>query len=117
MYQLKLVQEYFSNNNIICYNVETYTAKLYNHTIPNKGRQVIDLHASNFEGLRYKKIDMVNSYDKYKVESLKAKRYALESSNPLHPGKKGSVTTITSPKHSYLQENIIFVTRWYCTLK
>ena len=84
------------------------TAKLYNHTIPNKGRQVIDSPASNFEGLRYKEIDVVNSYNKYKVESLKAKRYALQSSNPLHPGKKGSVTTITSPKHSYLQEIINF---------
>ena len=29
----------------------TYTEKLYNHTIPNKGSQVIDLPASTFEGL------------------------------------------------------------------
>ena len=28
--------------NITCYNVATYTAKLYNHTIPNKESQVID---------------------------------------------------------------------------
>ena len=25
-----------------CYNVVTYTAKLFNHTISNKGSQVID---------------------------------------------------------------------------
>ena len=52
----------------------TYTAKLYNHTIPNKGSQVIDSPASTFEDLRYKEIDMVNSNNYYKVESLKAKR-------------------------------------------
>ena len=40
----------------------TYTAKLYNHTIPNKGSQVIDSPASTFEGLRYREIDTVNSY-------------------------------------------------------
>ena len=40
----------------------TYTTKLYNHTIPNKGSQVIDSPASIFEGLRYREIDMVNSY-------------------------------------------------------
>ena len=32
----------------------TYTAKLYNHIIPNKGSQVIDLPASTFEGVRYR---------------------------------------------------------------
>ena len=52
----------------------TYKAKLYNHTIPNKRSQVIDSPASIFEGLRYKEIDMVNSNNYYKVESLKAKR-------------------------------------------
>ena len=34
----------------------TYTAKLYNHTIPNKGSQVIDSPASTFEDLRYREI-------------------------------------------------------------
>ena len=32
----------------------TYTAKLCNHTIPNKGSQIIDLPASTFEGLWYR---------------------------------------------------------------
>ena len=41
----------------------TYKAELlYNHTIPKKGSQVI--------------------------ESLKAKRYTLQSSDPMHPSKK-----------------------------
>ena len=31
-----------NTNNITCYNVATYTAKLYNHTIPYKESQVID---------------------------------------------------------------------------
>ena len=34
----------------------TNTAKLYNHTIPNKGSQVIDMPASTFEGLRYREL-------------------------------------------------------------
>ena len=42
-------------------NVVTYTAKLYNHTIPNKRSQVIDSPTSTFEGLRFIEIDMVNS--------------------------------------------------------
>ena len=68
-----------------CYNVVTYTAKLYNHVIPNKGTQVIDSPAATFEGSWYREIDMVNSYNSNKVESLKAKRYTLQSSNPMHP--------------------------------
>ena len=36
----------------------------------------------------------------WKFESLKGKRYTLQSSDPMHPGKKGSITTITSPKRS-----------------
>ena len=44
------------NNNITCYNAVTYSAKLYNHTIPNKGSQVIDLPASTFEGLWYREL-------------------------------------------------------------
>ena len=51
---------------------------------------------------------MVNIYNEYKVESLKAKRHTLQSSDPIHPSKKGSVTTIISPKYSYLQEIINF---------
>ena len=47
-------------------------------------------------------IDMVNSYNLYKVESLKAKRDTLQSSDPAHPCKRGSITTIASPKHSCL---------------
>ena len=31
---------------------------------------------------------MANSYNLYKVESLKAKRYTLQSSNPIHPTKE-----------------------------
>ena len=41
----------------------TYTAKLYNNTIANKGSQVIDSPGSTFEGLRYREIDMANSYN------------------------------------------------------
>ena len=52
----------------------THIAKLYNHTIPHKGSQVTDSPASTLEGLGYREIDMVNSYNSYKVESLKAKR-------------------------------------------
>ena len=33
----------------------------------------------------------------------------------MHPSKKGSVATITSPKHTYRRKSLIFVTRWYCT--
>ena len=47
-------------------------------TIPNKGSQVIDQPASTFEGLRYREIDTVNSYNWYKGESLKAKTYTLQ---------------------------------------
>ena len=36
---------------------------LYDQTIPNKGSQVIDSPASTFKGLKYKEIDMVNSYN------------------------------------------------------
>ena len=43
-------------------DIVTYTAKLYNHTIPNKRSQVIDSPTSTFEGLLgTEKIDMVNS--------------------------------------------------------
>ena len=50
------------NDNEFYYAV-TYTAKLYNHTIPNKGIHDINSPASTFEGLRYREIDMVNSYN------------------------------------------------------
>ena len=59
-------------------------------------------------------IDMVNSYNLYKVESLKAKRDTLQSSDPAHPCKKGSITTIASPKHSCLNRKSN-VARSYCT--
>ena len=36
-------------------------------------------------------IDMVSSYNLYKVESFKAKRDALQSSDPAHPCKKGQL--------------------------
>ena len=59
------------------------TAKLYNHTIPNKGSQLIDLPASTFKGLWYR-IKTVNSYNLYKVENLKIsdenkEKYKLEN--------------------------------------
>ena len=44
---------------------------------------------------------MVNSYNGYKVKSLKAKRYTLQSSTLRILEKTGSITTTTSPKHSY----------------
>ena len=55
-----------------CYNAVTYTAKLYNHTIPDKGSQV----------------HMADSYNLYKVESFKAERYTLQSLHPMHPSKE-----------------------------
>ena len=36
----------------------------------------------------YREIDMANSYNLYKVESLKAKRYTLQSLDPMHPSKE-----------------------------
>ena len=42
------------------------TQQNYNHTIPNKGCQVIVSPASTFEGLRYREIDMVDIYNKKK---------------------------------------------------
>ena len=61
----------------------TYTAKLYHHTIPTKRSQVFDSPASTFGGLRYRE----SSYNKYKVGSLKTKRFTLQSSDPSHPSK------------------------------
>ena len=49
-----------------------YTAKLYIHTIRKKGSQVIDSPVSTFQGLRYREIDMVGSFNEYKVESFKS---------------------------------------------
>ena len=49
----------------------------YNHTIPNKGCQVIVSPASTFEGFRYREIDMVDSYNQKRVENLKIKRDTL----------------------------------------
>ena len=56
------------------------TQQNYNHTIPNKGCQVIVSPASTFEGFRYREIDMVDSYNQKRVESLKIKRDTLQSS-------------------------------------
>ena len=67
------------------------TQQNYNHTIPNKGCQVIFSPASTFEGLRYREIDMVDSYNQKRVESLKIKRDTLQSSNPIHTSKKGTL--------------------------
>ena len=47
-----------------------------------------------------------NSYNLYKVESFKAKRYSKKTLCIL--AKKGSITTLTSPKPSCLQEIINF---------
>ena len=52
----------------------TYTEKLYNHTIPNKGSQVIDSPASTFEGLgtenRYRwSPDEAQEYDTYRHQA------------------------------------------------
>ena len=80
----------------------TYTAKLYNHTIPNKRSQVLDLPASTFEGLRYRVIGTVTINTKLKVRKLKDIHYNHQTLC-IHT-KIGSVTTITSPKHSCLQE-------------
>ena len=47
-----------------------------NHAIPNKEGQVIDKPASTFEGLRYKEINMVNSYNYYNITCEKIKCYS-----------------------------------------
>ena len=46
-----------SNKNITCYNVATYTAKLCNHTMPNKENQITCI---NFWGLEVE----INKYGK-----------------------------------------------------
>ena len=33
-------------------------------------------------------MEIANSYNLYKVENLKAKRYTLQSSDPMHPSKE-----------------------------
>ena len=77
---------------IILYDTKwQLTQQNYNHTIPNKGCQVIVSPASTFEGLRYREIDMVDSYNQKRVESLKIKRDTLQSSNPIHTSKKGKL--------------------------
>ena len=52
---------------------------------------------------------MVNSYNQYKVVSLKAKRYTLQSSSPMQPSKEGvnyhhnfSQTFMLTGNHSFL---------------
>ena len=51
---------------------------------------------------------MVNSYYKYKVESLKAERYTLQSLNPMHQksAKIGSISALPIPIETCLQEVI-----------
>ena len=69
----------------------TYTEKLYNDTIQNNGGQVIDLPASTFKGFRCREIDIIvkklQSIQLVTI-SLKAERYTLQSSDPMHPRKK-----------------------------
>ena len=49
-------------------------------------------HLLQLLGLKYREIDMVDSYNKKKkVESLKIKRDTLQSSNPIHTSKKGKL--------------------------
>ena len=99
------------NNNITCYSVVTYTAKLSNHTIPNKGSWAIDSPASTFEGLRYREIDMVNSYNWHKVETFEAKKYTLKSSNPMHPSKNR-----VNHHHNFSQTFIFTGNHWFLSL-
>ena len=56
---------------------------------------------------------MVNSYYKYKVESLKAERYTLQSLNPMHQksAKIGSISALPIPIETCLQE---VITIWDC---
>ena len=75
------------NNNIACYNVVTYTATLYNHTIPNKGSQVIDSPDLTFEGLRCGEIEMVSSYKLIQIWKFQSQRHTLKSKNPRHPSE------------------------------
>ena len=69
-----------------------YTAKLYNHTIPNKGNQVID--------------SKITINKKLKVRKLKDIHYNHQTLCIL--AKKGSIINITSPKRSGLQKIINF---------
>ena len=82
----------------------TYTAKLNNHTIPNRGSQVIDSRAATSEGF-----NMVNSYNQYKVESLKTKRYTLQSSNPMHPRKRRVISHNNFSQMFMSTENHLFL--------
>ena len=52
---------------------------------------------------------MVNSYNKYKVESLKTKRYTLQSSEPMHPTKRRVVSHHNFPQMFMLTENHLFL--------
>ena len=51
---------------------------------------------------------MVNSYHEYKVESLKAERYTLQSLNPMHPSKSKVNFCHIFSMHACLQEVITF---------
>ena len=65
----------------------------------------------NFEGLTYREIDMANSYNLYKVESFKAKRYILQSLHTMHPSKERinyhhnfSLTLMLTGNHLFLSQ-------------
>ena len=59
-------------------------------------------------------IDMVNSYNWHKVESLKAERYTLQSSNPKHPSKYGVNNHHNFSQNIYAYgKSFIFVSWWY----
>ena len=54
---------------------------------------------------------MVNSFHEYKVESLKAERYTLQSSNPVHPSK--NMPYLFLYIHA-CKKSLLFVTReWH----
>ena len=52
---------------------------------------------------------MVNSYNKYKFESLKAKRYTLQSSDPIHPDKRRVIYHHNFFQMFMLTGNLLFV--------
>ena len=94
---------------ITFYTVVTYTAKLYNLTIPNKGSQVIDSPASTFEVQRNRYDKLLQVIQSWKFESWKIHIIIIKPYV-----KIGSITTITSSKHSCSQEITNFVIWWFC---
>ena len=63
----------------------------------------------NFRGLMVERIDIVNSYNWYKVESLKAKRYTWQSSDPMHPSKRRVIYHHTFSQMFMLTGNHLFL--------